>query len=178
MKITWFGGHTLRIQLGGEIIVIGSAAAPAGIERFELESGADRIHVFADPALDLFDAASWQKRRPQRMIDSDEMHKPVLIKRIGGTGIVLDAVDEPLLVIADSNQTPQWGRWADGAVVVFTGPMPQNAQCAVSALEVASLRMVALVGGEEGLDDAVDRLRPHLGSASLIVLEPGLAVEI
>jgi L-ascorbate metabolism protein UlaG (beta-lactamase superfamily) len=42
MKLTWFGGTTLRIHIGGQILVSDPAYAPAAVEEAELVSGANR----------------------------------------------------------------------------------------------------------------------------------------
>lgn len=168
----------MRIQIGGEIIVIDPSHAPEGVDRGEIEAGADRVLAFAEPDLDVFDAETWQKRRPQSLLDGDDQHKPVLIWRFSAAGMVIEAPDEPLLVIADGAAELPWARWADGAVIVVAGDMAQGANQVIAALAAARLRLATLAGVETEVGPAIDRVRPHLGPTPLQVLEPGLAIEV
>lgn len=43
MKLTWFGGTTIRIYIGGQIFVVDPQLAPDDIDRAEAVSGADRV---------------------------------------------------------------------------------------------------------------------------------------
>jgi len=43
MKLTWFGGTTLRVYVGGEIVVIDAGGAADGIDHGELVAGANHL---------------------------------------------------------------------------------------------------------------------------------------
>lgn len=169
MKLTWFGGKTLRIHIGGEILVCEADGALANIDRRELLSGADKAFSMRDggPAID---AARWQPRRPAALID--EAKRPeVLVHEIGSSSVLVDAVGEPpLLLLAASVSAGRWGR--DAVVVAFAGDV------AGAMLHDVSPRLIALAMAEPDADAAISQLRNRLGSTALVALEPGMALEV
>ncbi len=54
MKLTWFGGTTMRLHIGGAMLVVDADGAPAQIDHTELLSGADRAFALDEdlPAVD------------------------------------------------------------------------------------------------------------------------------
>ena len=175
MKLTWFGGTTLRVYLGGEIVVVDADLAPAGVDRGELLAGADRVVALrADAAVLAVDPAAW---RPKQVRPMDE-HPPTEVLSIGHSALLIAAAGEPPLVILGSAEPPRFGRWADGAVVVLTSGRESFVAEASVLLDVARPRLVALAADEQTLDLAVEELSEHLDGAGLVSLEPGLALEV
>ncbi|HEY4200098.1 MAG TPA: hypothetical protein VGM83_06020 [Devosiaceae bacterium] len=179
MKLTWFGGTTVRIHIGGQIFVADPDQAPAGIDRTELVSGADRVITLgeADAALPVMDPMEWRRRRTPRGIDEDDMPSPIHIYHIGAGAALVDAVGEPPLALIGAD-APRFGRWADDAVVVLFGVGEAMSALAEGLLEAARPRLVALAGDGVALDFAIAALRERLDGAGLMALEPGLAVEV
>lgn len=179
MKLTWFGGTTIRIYIGGQIFVADPQLAPAGIDRAELVSGADRVLRLAgaDEALVDLDPAEWRPRRVSRAIDEEGLLPPVHSYRIAPGAVLVDAVGEPPLVVL-SDQAPSFGRWADGAVVVLLGVGEAMSALAEGLLDAARPRLIALAGDEIAIDFAVAALRENLGGAGLVSMEKGLALEV
>jgi len=179
MKLTWFGGTTIRIYIGGQIFVVDPQLAPDDIDRAELVSGADRVLRLAgaDEALVELDPAEWRPRRAQRAIDEEQAPQPIHAYRIGAGAMLVDAVGEPPLVLL-SDQAPSFGRWADGAVVVLFGVGEAMSALAEGLFVAARPRLVALAGDEVAIDFAVATLRENLNGAGLVSLEKGLALEV
>jgi hypothetical protein len=176
VRLTWFGGTTLRVYLGGEIVVIDAEAAPAGIDRGEVLAGADRVvRLAADAAVPLLDPAQWRPKPAVRAIDAPP---PVEIFRIAPAALLLAASGEPPLVVLGPGAAPRYGRWADGAVLVLTAAREALIAEATVLLDVARPRLIALAVDEQTLDVAVAALAEHLDGAGLVSLEPGLALEI
>ena len=176
MKLTWFGGTTLRIYIGGAIVVVDADAAPDGVDRGELLAGADRVVALAgDAAVQSIDPAQWRPRPVPRGIDEVP---PVEVLSIGRSALLIAAAGEPPLVILGSAEPPRFGRWADGAVVVLTSGREGFIAEATVLLDVARPRLIALAADEQTLDTAVDELSEHLDGAGLVSLEPGLALEV
>ncbi len=169
MKLTWFGGRTLRIHIGGEILVSDADAAPADIDRRELLSGADKAFAIGGGAAAI-DAGRWQQRRPTSLVD--EAKRPeVLVHNIGPSSVLVDAVGEPpLLLLAANVSAGRWGR--DAVVVAFASDVAE------AALDGFSPRLIALALPEPDADAAISRLRDRLGSTALVALEPGMALEV
>jgi hypothetical protein len=168
MKLTWFGGRTLRIHIGGEILVCDADGAPAGIDRRELLSGADDAFTMSDGAA--IDAAAWQPRRPTALVD--EAKRPeVLLYNVGPSSVLIDAVGEPpLLLLTAGISASRWGR--DAVVVAFSSDVAE------ASLDALSPRLIALAMPELDADAAIARLRDRLGSTALVALEPGMALEV
>ena len=173
MKLTWFGGTTLRIYIGGEIVVVDAVAAPAGIDRGELLAGADRVVTMGEA--ERIDPATWRPKPAPRAIDEAP---PVEVLSIGQAALLIFAAGEPPLVILGSGELPRFGRWADGAVVVLTSARESLVAEATVLLDVARPRLIALAVDEQTLETAIAELSEHLGGAGLVSLEPGLALEV
>ena len=97
MKLTWFGGTTLRIHIGGQILVMDAGAAPAGIDAVELVSGADAQFESRGDGVPGVDAARWKPRRPARLLDEGSDPETVAVFRAGQGATLVDAVGEPPL---------------------------------------------------------------------------------
>lgn len=176
MKLTWFGGTTLRVYLGGEIVVVDAEAAPPGVDRGELLAGADRVvRTAGDAAMPVLDPAGW---RPKAMVRAIDAPPPVEIYRIAPDSLLLAACGEPPLVVLGAGAAPRYGRWADGAVLVLTATREALVAEAMALLDGARPRLLALAVDEQTLDGAVAALAEHLDGAGLVSLEPGLALEI
>ena len=179
MKLTWFGGTTIRIYIGGQIFVADPQLAPEGIDRAELEAGANRVLRLAgaDEALVDLDPAEWRPRRIPRAIDEEGPPPPVHAYRIAPGAMLLDAVGEPPLVVV-SDQAPSFGRWADGAVVMLLGVGEAMSALAEGLLDASRPKLIALAGDEIAIDFAVAALKENLGGAGLVSMEKGLALEV
>lgn len=170
MKLTWFGGTTLRIHTGGRILVCDPGGAPAGTDPAELVAGADRVFGL-DEELPGADPTGWQSRRPGALIDEAVAPPEVLLHRLGQGAILVDSVGEPpLLLISRPIETA--GRWSRDAVAVAF-----SQEVAERALAVLAPRMIALAVPQAAVDAAFAALRERLGATALIAMEPGLAVE-
>lgn len=178
MKITWFAVMTFRIHVAGRIVVTHADGAPDGVDATELVAGAQILISSESPNLAAFDQFSWSPRRRTRLIDEDPGDEGLDLYRLDTRGIVADSADEGLLAIVDAGAQPQWNRWADNAVAVLSGSGAQCAAQGTALLEIARPRLVALAVTDGETEVAFDTLAPLLGDASLIVLEPGLAVEV
>lgn len=170
MKLTWFGKTTLRIHVGGRVLVGDLEAAPPEIERAELISGADRLFHLADD-LPEADPIRWQPRRPGAPIEEELEPPEVLLHRLAHGAVLVDAAGEPPLVLL-SEAIGAAGRWSRDAIVVAFAP-----DVAKRALEDLAPRMIALAMPEAAVDAAFAALRDRLGGTALVALEPGLAVE-
>lgn len=172
MKLTWFGATAFRVHLGGQIVVVNSAAAK-GAAAAELQSGADQTAALGQgPAID---PSGWRPRPAARGTDPSP---PLEIIRIGEAALLIAAAGEPPLVILGPGALPRFGRWADGAVVVLTSDRASLVADASVLLDVARPRLIALAVDDQTLDLAIAELSEHLDGAGLVSLEPGLAVEV
>ena len=177
MKLTWFGGTTLRIYLGGMILVIDAASAPEGIDRAELVSGADQVVEGFGAALGAVDPATWRPRKPARMI-GEEADTPLMQAWKAGDGAILvEAIGEPPLLLA-RGRLPALGRWAGEAVVVLFGDGAQMSALGEQLLGGTQPQLIGLAGGEQAVDAAIGALRDQLDGAGLVALEAGLALEV
>ncbi|RYE10191.1 MAG: hypothetical protein EOP22_05520 [Hyphomicrobiales bacterium] len=175
MKLTWFGGTTLRAYVGGEIVVIDPDGAPEGIDRAELLAGADRaVALRGDATVPLVDPAGW---RPKTVRPLDEAG-PVEIVRIGPSALLVAGIGESPLVVLGADAPPRFGRWADGAVIVLASGGDALVAEATVLLDLARPRLLALAVDEQTLDLSVAALSEHLDGAGLVSLEPGLALEV
>lgn len=175
MKLTWFGGTTLRAYIGGAIIVVDPDGAPEGIDRGELLAGADRVvRLAGDADVPVIDPGTW---RPRTVRPLDEAPAPDVF-RIGAASLLIAAAGEAPLVILGGGEAPRFGRWADGAVIVLTSGRESLVAEASVLLDVARPRLIALAADEETLDLVVAELAEHLDGAGLASLEPGLALEV
>ena len=169
MKLTWFGGTTLRIYIGGSILV-SDPAGMSGVAPEELVAGADVRFSLSDigPEVDL---VRWQPRRPGALLD-EVAPTEVRLHRAGEGAVLVDAVGEPPLLLVTGG-VPRAGRWSRDAVVVAFGQ-----QAAEAALEQSGPRLIALATDEAELDAAFAALRDRLDGTALVALEPGLALEV
>jgi hypothetical protein len=176
MKLTWFGGTTLRIYIGGMIVVLDPAGAPAGIDAAELVAGADSVVTDFGAGLPVVETASWKPQKPARPLDDDDA--PVLhCWSAGQDAVLVEALGEaPLLLVRGT--VPALGRWADGAVVVLFGDGAGLAAIGLAVLAQRAPRLLALAGDEAAVDVAIAILRDGLEATSLVALEAGLALEI
>lgn len=179
MKLTWFAGTTIRIHIGGAILVADAELAPGFIDREELVSGADRRFGLAAPDLSIpdVDPAAWRPRLIPKVIDDAET-PPVALHRISPGAILVDAPGEPPLVLLTGAGVPRLGRWALDAVVVLFGTGEEIIAAATALLDVSPLRLIALAADEQAIDIAIGALREHLDGTALVSLEPGLALEV
>jgi hypothetical protein len=177
MKLTWFGGTTIRVHIGGAILVVDAEGAPGGIDAAELVSGADVVIGGFGAELRSVDAARWKPRRPPRLLD-EGAELPAVEAWLAGPGAVLvDAVGEPPLLLV-AGDLPVLGRWADGAVVVLFGDGAVLERLGGVVLDEAPPRLLALAGDEAAMDVAIPALRDRLDGTGLVALEAGMALEI
>jgi len=176
MKLTWFGGTTMRIHIGGTILVMDAEGAPEGIDQAELVSGADRVFGMGD-GLAAVDSATWRPRRAGRLVDEGERGNPVEIWAAGEGAVLVDAVGEPPLVLAGGS-LPEPGRWGTEAVFVLFGDGPNMSGLGEALLDVTAPKLIALAGDEAAVEFAIEALRERLDGAGLMSLEAGLAVEV
>ncbi|WP_193336007.1 hypothetical protein [Devosia beringensis] len=177
MKLTWFGGTTLRIYIGGMIVVLDPAGAPAGIDAAELVAGADSVVADFGAGLPAVETASWKPQKPARPLDDDSDAPVVNCWSAGADAVLVDAMGEaPLLLVRGA--VPALGRWADGAVVVLFGDGAGLAAIGLAVLAQRAPRLLALAGDEAAVDMAIAILREGLDGSSLVALEAGLALEI
>ena len=117
MKITWFGGHALRIQASGQIAALYPESADEGFDRHELLSGADRIVEGPVSDLPAYLATSFEHPAPKRLIDELDEEADGLsftIARLGEADIVVQGEQEsPLVVLAvgEGDVTDAPGDW-------------------------------------------------------------------
>ena len=178
MKLTWFAGTTIRIYIGGKILVADADRAPAFVDRNELVSGADAVFPLAGVSggLSRLDPAGWRPRALPRLIDEGAQSSGPSVYQIGEAAVLVDAPGEPPVILAAGDV--DFGRWADGAVIVLFGTGEALLNAAEKLLEAVRPRLIALAATEEAVDLAIPALRDSLGGAALVSLEPGLAVEV
>ena len=180
MKLTWFAGTTIRLYIGGQILVADADHSPAFVDRRELVSGADRVFALAGDAANLppLVPTGWRPRALPKIVDEAATLPDVILHRIGEGAVLVDASGEPPAVLIAGSRRPKFGRWADGAVVVLFGKADAMIATGRELLEAARPRLIALAAEEAELDAAVHALRTGLGGIPLISLEPGLALEV
>jgi hypothetical protein len=168
MKLTWFGGTTIRIHIGGSILVADPAGI-GGVDPDELVSGADR--VFAVDDLERVDPAVWQPGRVGSMLDEAG---EVVVLGID-SGAIVAAAGEPPLVLVKS-KLPRLGRWGRGAVVVVFGDGADG--LAGDMLDAIGPKLIAIAAPEAVVERAFSALRDRLDGTGLASLEAGLALEV
>ncbi|MGV3652188.1 MAG: hypothetical protein ACO1OK_12245 [Devosia sp.] len=170
MKLTWFGGSTLRVHLGGRIVVVDAEGAPDAIDRAELLSGADFGVGFGSQALPSVDPHRWQPSRSAPLLD--DAHPDIAVGRLAADALLISAAGEPPLVLARAD-VPEAGRWArDAVVVAFSQP------AALSALRLWGPRLIALAVAPKAAEAAFSALAAEAGGTGLMLLEPVLALEV
>ncbi|WP_297104793.1 hypothetical protein [uncultured Devosia sp.] len=173
MKLTWFGSSTFRVQTGGQVIALDPEGAPAGVDRSELVSGADRVVRAADSLVDV-DPAIWRPRPTERLLDAADGLRPVEIWSVGPSGLLLDGDDDvPLLLLG--GPVPELGRWVEKAAVVMFGA--DLAGRCHALLQGQAPGLVAVAGSDREIDAVFADIPNLLDGTGLIALEPGLAVE-
>lgn len=177
MKLTWFGGTTLRIYIGGLILVLDADGAPAGIDAAELVAGADSVVADFGAALPAVDLESWKPQKPARALDEGTEVAQLRCWSAGHDAMLVEAGGEPPLLLLRGDVSAL-GRWADGAVVVLCGDGARIAATGLGVLQQRAPRLLALAGDEAAVDLAVGALRASLDGTSLVALEAGLALEI
>jgi hypothetical protein len=171
MKLTWFGGTTLRVHIGGRILVADPAPQP-GLDLEELTSGADATFSF-DGGLPEVDPVLWKPERPGSMLNEGDLPE-VLIHGIKG-GALIAALGEPPVLLLTAG-VPDAGRWSrDAVVVVFGQTLFPEAKAVLKGLEP---RLLALAGPESAAEAAAVDLIDELGDTALIILESGLPLEV
>jgi len=174
MQLTWFGGTTFRIHVGGWMIVVDPQSAPGSIDTTELVSGADRVFGLGDD-LPLVDARKWAPRKVGALIDETAALPEVLVHRLGATAVLVEAVGESPLVIA-TGAVPETARWAREAVVIVAGTeLPRTA---VSVVNEIGPRLIAIAGGEQAIEETIEAVRNLLDGTGLMAMEPALALEV
>jgi hypothetical protein len=166
MKLTWFGGHTLRVQIGGEIIVFDPARGPAGTDRAEIAGGADQEFEWEGP-YPTADARTWRPRRAVPLAAAGR----VQVYDTGSGARLIDAIGEPPLILMGALDGA--GKWArDAVVIAFSRP------AALAALDTLGPRLIALALIEPELTAAFSEMGGLLDGTGLVSLEPGLALEV
>jgi hypothetical protein len=176
MKLTWFGKTVLRVYTGGEIIIVDADEAPEEIDRRELLAGADRLLSLHAPVFTVVDAGGW-RLRPLRAAINDEP-AVVDVLSVGPGTLLIAASGEPPLLLADTSELPHFGRWIDSAVVVLFGWRGVGHALSMARLDLPRPRLLALAGQDAELEDMLLNHRDELLELSLMILEPGTAVEI
>ena len=171
MKITWFGGTTVRIHTGGRILV-GDPAPQPGLSADELVSGADASFSF-EGGLPEIDPVLWKPARPGSMLKESDLPE-VLVHGVKGGALVAALGEPPLLLLAKG--LPEAGRWSHEAVVVLFGPELLSEGRAV--LKTLAPRLLCLAGPEAAAEAAAAELVEDLGDTALVILEAGLALEV
>lgn len=169
MKLTWFGGTTVRVHIGGSILVCDPTGIN-GVDPDELVSGADRVFVIAE-GLERVDPAVWQPGRAGTMLDEAA---PVQVLGVEGGAIVSVAGEAPLLLV--TGDLPRIGRWGRDAVVVVFGDAADRLAGAV--LDEVGPQLIAIAAPEATVDRAFAALKDRLDGTGLTSLEAGLALEV
>jgi hypothetical protein len=179
VKVTWFGGRTLRVHAGGEIAVIREQADPAGFDARELVSGADHVWQ-VDAAEDRTDLASWRPRRAASVLEQGEADAPDDAARYHageGSGLFEVPGEPPLLLVWSA--PPELGRWlSDAVTVVMAGTGEAAARHGAALIGMRPPRLILLAVPAAEVDAAFDALAPFSSDTGLMVLEPALGLEV
>lgn len=177
MKLTWFGGSTFRIHIGGQIIVTDAAGAAAPVDKTELRSGADRELALGElERLPAIDGAGWRPPRAVSPLEVDDAPQVMTVGRLEGQGLLVHAAGDPPLLLAGGAIVGA-GRWSRDAVVVAYGAAVRTPDIAIGLLELLSPKLLVLAAPGPELDALFPALREHLGSTALVALETGMALE-
>jgi hypothetical protein len=171
MKLTWFGGATIRIHIGGKILV----ADPMGIggaDPDELVSGADATFAL-DGSLPEIDPVLWQPGRAGSMLDEDVLGE-VTTHGLAGGALIAAVGEAPLLLL--THTVPKAGRWARDAVAVVFGDDADR--LAAVALDAFGPRLIAVAGADVVVERTFAALRDRLDGTALVALEAGMALEV
>jgi len=175
MKITWFGGATFRLYIGGKIIVTDADRAPAGVSSHEIAAAADHRIDLSDGRIDYpyLEPETWRRPRHSLLEEPDE--EILTLYTLSGEGIFIDEPSEGPLIVTPAGETA-WGRFADNAVVVLFGTGDALTAGATALFTAARPRvlLLALAAGEPPEPRALAAIAGH---CAVQLLEPGLAVE-
>jgi hypothetical protein len=179
MRITWFAATTLRLHIGGQILVSDPGMAPEFIDRRELVAGADRTFGLAEPddSIPSTDALRWRPRPVPKVIDEPIAAAPVEVLRLAGSVILVAAVGEPRLLLLATREVPPLGRWVDDSVAVLLGDAPAIVTVGTALLALHRPRLIAIAPSDGDVDAVFVGLGDRLDGVSLVSLEPGLALE-
>lgn len=156
------------------MLVVEAEGAPDWVDATELVSGADKVLALAD-ALPEVEARKWVPRKLGALIDEGAGPPEVLVFRLADDAVLIEAPGESPLMIA-TGEVPEGGRWGREAVVVIAGRnLPGTA---VSVVNEIGPRLIAIAGGEHAAEEAIEAVRDLLDGAGLMVMEPGLALEV
>jgi len=167
MKLTWFAGSTIRVHVGGSIIVLDPAGI-SGVDAGELVSGADRV-IDTAGASGPFEPAAFRPKRARSLLNQDEA--PELDVRVHDGAVLVDAFGEPPLLLlrkAPAGDAP----WLRDAVIVAFGGEVAEAAFAMGP------RLVAVAAPEAEVDRVFAALRERVDGTALVALEAGLALEV
>jgi hypothetical protein len=171
MKLTWFGGTTIRIHIGGKILVA-DATGVGGVDPEELVSGADATFAL-DGSLPEIDPVLWQPGRPGSMLDEDALGE-VTTHGLEGGALIAAIGEAPLLLL--SRAVPKAGRWARDAVIVVFGT--EGDRLAADALDAFGPRLIAVAGPDAVVERTFSALHGRLDGTGLVALEAGMALEV
>ena len=174
MKLTWFGGTTMRIHIGGAMLVVDADGAPERIDHTELLSGADRAFRLDDDLVQV-EPGQFQPRRPAALIEAGDEPQEVRVYRLAAGAVLVEAAGEPPLIIA-TGEMPRIGRWGRDAVVVVAGGRLEAT--AASVVEQVGPRLLAVAGSDGAVEAVITALRDRLDGTGLMALEPALALEV
>lgn len=171
MKLTWFGGTTIRIHIGGKILVADPSGI-GGVDPEELVSGADATFAL-DGSLPEIDPVLWQPGRTGTMLDEDVLGE-VTTHGLDGGALIAAVGEAPLLLLSQS--VPKAGRWARDAVVVVFGN--DGERLATQALDAFGPRLIAMAAADAVVEQTFAALRERLDGTALVALEAGMALEV
>lgn len=174
MRITWFEGDVFRLYVGGKIIVTNKGGAGDGDDA-DIHAAADHIVALADglPGMADFAAADWKPKQGRPLLEVPE-DDGVSLYAIEKSALFMDDSSEGVLIVA--SKPINWGRFADGAVVVLAGHAAAVLAEAGQLFTLARPRLLALAVAD--LSDAqFAHLAEICGNCAVQVLEPGLALE-
>ncbi|MEO6396714.1 MAG: hypothetical protein ABIO40_12485 [Devosia sp.] len=177
MKLTWFGSTTLRVHIGGKILVVDSDRAPTGVDRAELRAGADRALNLAGGELHQIEAKSWRPPVVRPLGEAQDLQ----VLSLGPSTLLVWAPGEPPLLVANVAELPHLGRWAGDAVFVLFGERGAQLAEMLQALEPGRPKVLALAANEATLDELFEKLAALDDAANglrIVALEPGLALEV
>lgn len=175
MKITWFGGSTFRLYVGGKIIVTDAGRAPDNADPHEIAAAADHRIDLSDGSVEYpyLEPETWS--RPRHTLLDEPEEEILALYTLSGEGIFVDEPTEGPLIVAPAGLTA-WGRFADNAVVVLFG-RADALIAGATALFVAARPRVLMFAVTAGEPPALSDLAKSAGQCAIQVLEPGLAIE-
>lgn len=176
MRITWFGGSTFRLYVGGKIFVTDAERAPDGVDPHEVGAAADHKIDLSDGIVEFpyLDVENWRPKKPVRVID-EPAEQILALFTIEGEALFIDEPQEGPVIVAPGGHTA-WGRFADNAVVLLYGAPSAVLEGAQSLLIAARPKLITIAA--EGFSDTQFAILAEVcGECAVQVLEPGFAVE-